>query len=649
MPAKGLRTVSTQLDLITIGRVSVDLYAQQIGSPLEDVSTFAKGLGGCPANVAVGVARLGLKSALISRVGDEPMGRFVLQQLAREGVETRGVVTDPDRLTSLVLLGIRSESSFPLIFYRDNCADSALVESDIDEGLVASAAAILVTGTHFSRPGMAAAQVKAMTIARRLGRKIILDVDYRPNLWGIGGHGAGESRYARSDVVTAALAPLLSLCDVVVGTEEELHIAGGAEDTLQACRNIRQRSAAIIVCKRGAMGCVVFPDAIPATVEEGIVGQGMSVAVYNVLGAGDAFLAGFLRGFLRSEPIQQCLRYANACGAFAVSRLLCSSEYPTMPELQEYLDQGSPCRELRKDVRLSHLHWATTRRPAPERLLALAIDHRSQLQDMASRLNAPVERICRLKELAVEAAVSVSKGRDGFGMLLDGTFGAKAIASAARENLWLARPVESPGSRPLDFDQIDSLAAHLVEWPTDLTVKCLCLYHPDDPPELRRAQERELVRLAAVCRSQGRELLLEIIAGKHGALEDDTVARVMARIYELGIHPDWWKLESQPTAEAWQACADVIGREDPYCRGILVLGLDAPLEQLIESLQRAVLQPLVRGFAVGRTIFGPAAEGYLAGRMSDADVVADIAGRFRTLVDVWDTARLAVARSRARS
>ena len=118
--------MSTQLDLITIGRVSVDLYGEQVGSRLEDVSTLAKAVGGCPANIAIGVARLGLKSGLISRVGDEPMGRFVLEQLSREGVSTRGVTVDPERLTSLVLLAIRSESSFPLVFYRDNCADSAL-------------------------------------------------------------------------------------------------------------------------------------------------------------------------------------------------------------------------------------------------------------------------------------------------------------------------------------------------------------------------------------------------------------------------------------------------------------------------------------------------------------------------------------------
>jgi 5-dehydro-2-deoxygluconokinase len=477
-----------------------------------------------------------------------------------------------------------------------------------------------------------------MAIARQANRKIILDVDYRPNLWGIGGHGAGESRYARSGRVTAALSPHLSLCDLIVGTEEELHIAGGDEDTLQACRNIRGLAKqAIIVCKRGAMGCVVLPGDIPNSLDDGIVGHGMPVKVYNVLGAGDAFLAGFLSGYLRNEPFQNCIRYANACGAFAVSRLLCSTEYPTTRELNWYLEHGSPQEALRKDERLNHLHWASTRRRQPEQLLALAIDHRSQLEELATRLTVQPAKIRRLKELAVRAAVNVARGRDGFGMLLDGTYGAGALELAAQENLWLARPVELPGSRPLEFDHMASLATELIEWPTAVTAKCLCLYHPDDPPELRRAQERELLRVAAVCRRQKREFLLEIIASRHGPIEDDTVARVLLRMYEIGIYPDWWKLEPQSSAAAWKACADVIAREDDLCRGIVVLGRDSPLDQLIGSLQLASSAPLVRGFAVGRTIFWRAAEGFLSGQMSEDEAIADMSDRFAALVAAWNS------------
>jgi 5-dehydro-2-deoxygluconokinase len=145
-----------------------------------------------PTNIAIGTARLGLKSGLITRVGDEHMGRFIREQCAREGVNVDGIRTDPVRLTSLVLLGIRDEKTFPLIFCRENCADSALDESDIDPPCIKSAKAVLVSGTHFVRANTAAAQRKATRIARAAGRKVVFDIDYRPNLWGLAGHGAGE-------------------------------------------------------------------------------------------------------------------------------------------------------------------------------------------------------------------------------------------------------------------------------------------------------------------------------------------------------------------------------------------------------------------------------------------------------------------------
>lgn len=136
------------LDIITIGRAGVDLYGSQIGGRLEDMGSFEKYIGGSPTNIAAGTARLGLKSGLISRVGDEHMGRFIREELVREGVDVRGVTTDPKRLTALVILGIRDEEQFPLVFYRENCADMALCEDDIDEVLIADTRSVVATGTH---------------------------------------------------------------------------------------------------------------------------------------------------------------------------------------------------------------------------------------------------------------------------------------------------------------------------------------------------------------------------------------------------------------------------------------------------------------------------------------------------------------------
>ena len=166
-----------------------------------------------------------------------------------------GVRTDPVRLTALVLLGIRDEKTFPLIFYRENCADSALDEGDIDPHYIESAKAVLVSGTHFARANTAAAQRKAMRIARAAGRKVVFDIDYRPNLWGLAGHGAGEERYIKSGEVTKSLSDILPQCDLIVGTEEEMMIAGGSR---RAARRAESRARH----KPGDAGAQTRPDGL---------------------------------------------------------------------------------------------------------------------------------------------------------------------------------------------------------------------------------------------------------------------------------------------------------------------------------------------------------------------------------------------------
>jgi len=632
-------TATPQLDVITMGRCSVDLYGQQIGSRLEDVASFAKSVGGSPSNIAIGTSRLGLKTGLITRVGDEQMGRFILEQMAREGVSTQGIAIDKQRLTALVLLAVENDKTFPLIFYRDNCADSALDESDVDEKFVLSARALLVTGTHFAKANTDAAQRKAMKIAKANGRRVVIDIDYRPNLWGLAGHAAGEERYIKSDKVTAHIQSILADCDLIIGTEEEVAIAGGTEDTLEALRRIRAISKGVIVLKRGPMGCVVYPGAIPDSLDKGLVGKGFPIEVYNVLGAGDAFMSGFLRGWLKDEPYETCATWANACGAFAVSRLLCSPEYVTWDELQYFLKNGSKFRALRKDETINHLHWATTRREQPEQILSFAIDHRKQLEDLADKVGASRDKIAPFKRLAMKAIGKVSGGKPGYGTLLDETYGRDAMFDAAKLGLWIGRPLEQPGSRPLRFEFSQDVGSRLVDWPVTHTIKCLAFYHPDDEPELKHKQAAKLRGLYDAATKVGRELLIEIIASKHGPMDKMTIARAMTELYALGIKPDWWKLEPQADPAAWDEIGKVIDREDPLCRGIVLLGLEAPEEELAKGFAAVANAKHVKGFAVGRTIFAGPAEAWLAGKIDDDAAVTQMADKFASLVKIWNDAR----------
>ena len=168
-------------------------------------------------------------------------------------------------------------------------------------------------------------------------------------------------------------------------------------------------------------------------------------------------------------------------------------------------------------------------------------------------------------------------------MLLDDTYGREALFDAAKHPLWVGRPVEVPGSRPLHFEGGADVGSRLIEWPVTHTIKCLCFFHPADDPWMKDDQLRRLAGLHHAARRLGRELLIEIIASKHGEIENDTVALVIDELYRRGIKPDWWKLEPQPSAEAWKAVGDVVTMGDPLCRGIVMLGLDAPEDELTDA------------------------------------------------------------------
>lgn len=633
------------LDILTIGRSSVDLYGSQVGGRLEDMGSFNKYIGGSPTNIAAGCARLGLKSGLITRVGDEHMGRFIREQLVREGVDVRGVITDPDRLSALVLLGIRNQDQFPLIFYRENCADMALCEDDIDPALIRDSRCITATGTHLSHPRTKAAVLKALTLARENGARTALDIDYRPNLWGLSGHGDGENRFIASDAVTEQLQSTLHLFDLIVGTEEEFHIAGGSKDTMQALRNVRAVSGAVLVCKRGPMGASAFTDAIPDTLDQGQSGPGFPIEVFNVLGAGDGFMSGLLKGWLTGQDWQTALKYANACGAFAVSRHGCTPAYPSWQELQYFFDVGIQNPALRKDRALEQIHWSTNRAGNWPDMRVFAFDHRIQLEDLADAAGADHSRIGAFKQLCLNAAQKVANGKPGHGILCDSRLGQQALFDAVGTGLWIARPVEWPGSRPLTLEpEIGADFGGLVEWPVEHVVKVLCFYHPDDDAETKAAQEDTVQRLFAAARRNKLEFLLEVIPSKVADCDTQTTAKIIQRFYDIGIYPDWWKLEPMQTDAAWATTCAAIIRNDPYCRGIVVLGLDASAAHLKASFHAAARHSLVKGFAVGRTIFAEAARAWLSGTMTDQAAVDDMAAKYRALCEIWDTARTGAAK-----
>ncbi|HEX3397076.1 MAG TPA: 5-dehydro-2-deoxygluconokinase [Steroidobacteraceae bacterium] len=628
-----------KVDLIAVGRSSVDLYGEQVGGRLEDMGSFAKYVGGSPTNTAIAAARLGLRAGLLTRVGADHMGRFIREQLVREGVDVRGVHTDPERLTALVVLGIRNRDSFPLIFYRENCADMALSVQDLDDAFLSSARAVLINGTHLSTPGVFAASSGAAGRVKAHGGRVVFDVDYRPVLWGLTAKDLGESRFVSNAGVTDCLQAVLPLCDLIVGTEEELCILGGSGDLPAAIKTIRLQTAATVVCKRGERGCVAFANAIPDDLESGLVVPGFKIRILNVLGAGDAFMGGFLRGWLRDETLEQCCRLGNACGAIVVSRHGCAPAMPTWQELQLFLSARGELPTESFTRHLDHVHWAGTRRRDYPELMVLAMDHRSQFE-AAGDFGAPeTRRIAQFKTLGLRALHAAAHKDARFGVLLDARYGFDALSQAADLPYWIGRPIEVPKSRPLEFEGSVDVAAEISTWPLNHVVKCLVTYHADDAADLRGRQDRQLRRLFDACRTTQHELLLEVIPPREMPADSQTTARALSRIYALEVRPDWWKLPPSASAANWQAIEDTIAQEDPLCRGVLLLGLAASEAELIASFAVAAPFGIVKGFAIGRTIFHDVAGAWFAGSMSDSDACEAMSAKFSTLANAWQRAR----------
>ena len=631
------------LDLICLGRAAVDFYGEQVGGRLEDMQSFTKYLGGSSANLCAGVARLGLRSSMLTRVGDEHMGRFVREALAGFGADVSHVRTDPERLTASVVLGIEGNGSYPHIFFRENCADMGVCVDDFDEGYIASSGAFAVTGTHLSTERTRSAVEQAFRWARKNGTRCILDIDYRPVLWRLTAAGDGASRFVASETVTASLQPLIPYCDLVVGTEEEIRIAGGSDDVLAAIRRIRALTSAVIVIKRGATGCAIVPGPVPDDLDQALVVPGFPVEVLNVLGAGDAFLSGFLYGWLRGAPLEECGRFGNACGALVVSRHACSPAMPSQAELNEFMGRPIPVRRPDLDPVIQHMHHATTvRRRVKGDLLVLAFDHRRQLEELADDLGRPRALIADFKKLVFQAVDRVAADRTldaNLGVIVDERHGTPVLEKLTHQNIWTARPMELPGSRPLRFEGTYNPALRIRSWPVDHVIKCLVLYHPDDPIELRYEQEQSVRELYDAALSLDRDVMLEVIsAGRGMPVAEDTTIRVLKRFYNLGIRPAWWKLEAQSTA-SWRSIGELIEVRDPWCNGVLLLGLDAPEESLQVSFASAAHMAICRGFAVGRSIFGTAANGWLRGVTSDEAAIEDMASRYRRLIEFWRSHR----------
>ena len=305
----------TGFEVLTMGRVGVDVYPLQVGVGLEDVETFGKYLGGSATNVAVAAARFGRRTAVITRVGDDPFGRFVHRALRGYGVDDRFVAAVPDLPTPVTFCEIFPPDHFPLYFYRlPSAPDLQIRVDELDLDAIASAAVFWVTGTGLCQEPSRSATLAAL--AARRGGITVLDLDYRPMFW--------PSRDEAARWVRRALPH----ADVAVGNLDECAVATGVEDPFEAAAALRAAGPGLAVVKLG-------PEGVLAAGGDGDTVQvpPVPVQVVNGLGAGDAFGGALCHGLLAGWPTGEVVRFANAAGAIVASRLACSAAMPTLDEV----------------------------------------------------------------------------------------------------------------------------------------------------------------------------------------------------------------------------------------------------------------------------------------------------------------------------
>ena len=311
-------------EVLTMGRVGVDVYPLQTGVGLEDVETFGKYLGGSPTNVAVAAARYGRRSAVITRTGDDPFGRYIHNALRGFGVADRFVSAVDALPTPVAFCEIFPPDYFPLYFYRQPKAPDLEIHVDeLDLDAIRSADVFWVTGTGLSVEPSRTATMAALEARGKRGITVV-DLDYRPMFW--------PDATTAHDVIAAALPH----ATVAVGNLDECEIAVGERDPRAAAKAIRATGVELAVVKQGPAG-VLGDDGADAVVVPPVV-----IEVVNGLGAGDAFGGALCHGLLAGWDLTRLLRFANAAGAIVASRLACADAMPTIEEVEALLAEERP-------------------------------------------------------------------------------------------------------------------------------------------------------------------------------------------------------------------------------------------------------------------------------------------------------------------
>ncbi|SFJ88331.1 5-dehydro-2-deoxygluconokinase [Thermoflavimicrobium dichotomicum] len=313
------------LDFIAIGRLCIDLNANEINRPMEETSTFTKYVGGSPANIAIGISRLGKKVGFVGKIANDQMGRFIHRYLEKNNIDTSGVVTDrTGAVTGLAFTEIKSPTDCSILMYRDNVADLKLEPNEVSEDYIKQAKCLLISGTALAKSPSREAVFLALEYARKHNVVVVFDLDYRPYTW-------------TSSEETAIYYNLAAeKCDVIIGTREEFDMMEQFEhtkkdDDVTAGKWFRYH-AKIVVIKHGQKGSIAYT-------KQGTKHQGgiFPARIVKTFGAGDSYAAGFIYGLMEGWDLDQCMEFGSAAAAIVISSHSCSDAMPTVEQVTDYI------------------------------------------------------------------------------------------------------------------------------------------------------------------------------------------------------------------------------------------------------------------------------------------------------------------------
>lgn len=573
---------SKSIDIITIGQTFLSFQGEQCDAALKDMISFKPQIHGLAATVAIGCARLGLTSALVSQIGHDLPGEYVLKILDQENINT----TQIHKTTQPTACALQSILSAPIAITH---AALDVEQYPICQDFIAKSQFLLIHSADFSP----ALHQTCITAKKNL-TKIILVLE---------------------NETIEPLKPLLPLCHTIITTQTH---------TFSTLNELRSHTDAMIVIKK-SNACAAFAHAIPAQWETAF--HTLTAENNDTFDNLSGFIAGFLQSWIQTHSVDEACQTGLHCQALANSRQGNAKSLPSKAELSCYTDNPS----VFASPFLDHLHYASTRHDHYPALTVFNLGSPSQWDKLTKSFEADATRIEQAQHLISQTIAQLNTVTTPVGITMD--------AAMHTVEGWLARAIEIPAEPALPIHMHTDFTQTLLAWPKKQVVKLSMTYHPDDKFTLRGQQEAMLRLWYNACRATSHELLIELAPASNNIMTASTFSHIMQRFYSIGIYPDWWQIATPRDQRSWDNIHRTIEENDAYCRGILVSAPLSTFEQLSAMLPGLSKQPKVKGIVAGKGLIQANLEAWLSQQMTDDIFIEEVKASFQKVIALWSAAQ----------